>query len=356
MPPSSAPNGIQATRPKIFVAGTEDIDLSQGLLRMFLREDVEGLYSAELRFGNWGPKAGGIGFLYFDRAKLDFGKEIQLKIESDVLFDGRVYAIEAEFGEGRSPEIAVLLEDRLQDLRMTRRTRTFDNISDADVIKQIAGDHGLTPTVDLTGPTHKVLAQVNQSDLAFIRDRARAGGAELWIDGRTLYAKTRSGRTGSPLKMKFGAELREFTVIADLAHQRTSVNVSGWDVSGKQAIDQKADDAAISNELGADKSGASLLKQAFGDRKEAVAHTVPTTSQEATLQAEAWFRDHARRFLVGRGLAQPNAKLRVGAWVELDGLGGLFNGKYYLAEVRHLFDGAGGFLSQFVAERPGLGS
>ena len=353
---TSANSGIQASRPKVVVAGTHDVDLSQGLLRMSLHENVEGLYHAELRFGNWGPKNGGIGFLYFDRQKLDFGKEMQLKVENDVLFDGRVSGIEAEFGEGRSPEIAVLLEDRLQDLRMTRRTRTFDNITDAAVIQQIAGDHGLTPTVDVSGPTHKVLAQVNQSDLAFIRDRARAAGAELWIDGRTLYAKARPGRTGTPLKLKFGAELREFTVLADLAHQRSSVNVSGWDVSSKQAIDQKADDAAISNEIGADKSGASVLKQAFGDRKEAVAHTVPVTSAEATLQAEAWFRAHARRFLVGRGLAQPNAKLRVGAWVELDGLGSLFNGKYYLAEVHHVFDGTGGFLSQFVAERPGLGA
>lgn len=351
----SAAAGVEATRPTIVVGGTEEIDLSQGLLRMSLRDDVAGLCHAELRFGNWGPKSGGIGFLFFDRKKLEFGKEMQLKLKDDVLFEGRVSAIEADFGEGRGPEIAVLLEDRLQDLRMTRRTRTFTDQSDADVIKQLAGDHGLTPTVDVSGPTHKVLAQVNQSDLAFLRDRARAAGAELWIQGRTLYAKTRSARSSAPLKLKFGADLREFTVIADLAHQRTSVNVSGWDVSGKRAIDQKADEAAISSELGADSSGASLLKSAFGERKETVAHTVPVSSDEATLMAEAWFRAAARRFVTGRGIAQPNGKLRVGAWVDLDGLGPLFNGKYYISEIRHVFDGAGGFLSQFMAERPGLG-
>jgi phage protein D len=355
MPPSATKPAVQATRPAIFVGGAEDADLSQGLLRMSLGDGIEGLCHAELRFGNWGPKNGGIGFLYFDRKKLDFGKEMQLKLESDVLFDGRVTAIEAEFGEGHGPEIAVLLEDRLQDLRMTRRTRTFTDVSDADVMKRLAGDHGLTPTVDVSGPTHKVLVQANQSDLAFLRERARAAGAELWIEGRTLYAKTRSARTGTPLKLKFGAELREFTVTADLAHQRTSVNVAGWDVSGKRAIDEKAEEAAISSEVGSDSSGAKMLRDAFGDRKESVAHTVPLSTDEAKLQADAWFRAIARRFVTGRGVAQPNAKLRVGAWVDLDGLGSLFNGKYYIAEIRHVFDGAGGFLSQFVAERPGLG-
>ena len=143
---------------------------------MTVHETVQGLYRAELRFGNWGPKDNAIGFLYFDRKKLDFGKALRLQLENDLLFDGRVSAIEAEFGEGSSPEISVLLEDRLQDLRMTRRTRSFQDVSDAQAIKRIASDHGLTPDVDVSGPTHKVLAQVNQSDLAFMRERARAAG------------------------------------------------------------------------------------------------------------------------------------------------------------------------------------
>jgi phage protein D len=351
----AANDKMKATRPSIFVDGTEDSALAQGLLKMSVQENVQGLYRAELRFGNWGPKGNQIGFLYFDRKKLDFGKALRLQLDSDVLFDGRISAIEAEFGEGASPEISVLLEDRLQDLRMTRRTRTFDNISDGDVIKRIANDHGLQPQVDVTGPTHKLLAQVNQSDLAFIRERARAAGAELWLDDRKLYAKPRTARNGTPLKLKYGADLRQFTATADLAHQRTSVTVAGWDVSGKQAIKHKADDAAVRNEAGADDTGAKILGDAFGKREEAVAHTVPLTSDEAKSHAEAWYQAAARRFLVGRGLAQPNAKLRVGTWIELDGLGSLFNGKYYLADVHHSFDGPGGFRSEFTAERPGLG-
>lgn len=346
---------LRPSRPTILIDGREESALSQGLLELSIRETVQGLYRAELRFGNWGPKGNQIGFLYFDRKKLDFGKELRLQLGDDLLFEGRVSAMEARFGEGSSPEIAVLLEDRLQDLRMTRRTRTFNDVSDAGVIQSIAGDHGLSPSVDLTGPTHKVLAQVNQSDLAFIRERARAAGAELWIDGRTLNAKPRTARNAQPLKLMYGADLRQFTALADLAHQRTSVSVSGWDVSGKQSITQKADEASVRSELGSDSSGAKILGDAFGQRDESVAHTVPLTTDEAKAQAEAWYRTAARRFLVGRGLAQPNAKLRVGAWIDLEGLGSLFNGKYYVADVQHSFDGSSGFRSEFTAERPGLG-
>jgi phage protein D len=355
MPANDTKTGFRTARPKIVIGGNEDIDLSQGLMRMQLRETVQGLSRAELRFGNWGPKNGATTFLYFDRKKLDFGKAVQVKLDDDLLFDGRISAMEGAFGEGSTPELTILLEDRFQDLRMTRRTRTFADQTDAAVIETIAKDHGLDSDVDLDGPKHKVLAQVNQSDLAFVRERARAAGAELWLDGKKLLAKPREKRSAAALKLAYGAELREFTVVADLAAQRSSVQVTGWSVADKKAITHDADDQSIGGELGADTSGAEILGDTFGTRKESVAHTVPLTDDDAKAQAETYFRLAARRFVVGNGLAQPNAKLRVGATVDLAGVGPLFEGKYYLAEVRHLFDAESGFRSEFTAERPGLG-
>ena len=81
----------------------------------------------------------------------------------------------------------------------------------------------------------------------------------------------------------------------------------------------------------------------------------PMGSQEAQSRAEGLFRQMARRFVVGRGTAQTDAKLRVGARVELTGLGPMFSGKYHLAEVKHLFDAERGLRTEFVAERAGLG-
>ena len=63
----------------------------------------------------------------------------------------------------------------------------------------------------------------------------------------------------------------------------------------------------------------------------------------------------ARRFVVARGMAQGDAKLNVGTYVDLQGLGPLFSGKYYLSTVKHVFDGAQGFLTEFTAERSGIG-
>ena len=199
---------------------------------MTISESVHGLYHCELRFGNWGPVQNNIDFLYFDRKKLDFGKAVQIKIDGDKIFDGRISALEGKFGEGCPPEIAVLLEDRFQDLRMTQRTRTFNDVSDSDVMNRVANDYGLQASIDAAGPTHKVLQQHNQSDLSFLRERARFVDAEIWVDDRTLYCKSRTRRNDGTIKLTYGGELREVTVSADLAEQRSSVIVVGWDVSG----------------------------------------------------------------------------------------------------------------------------
>lgn len=353
--PDTTNAGFHAVRPTFNVGGEENAALAEGLLRLEIVETVHGLYRCEAVFGNWGNKDGGTGFLFFDRATLDFGKDFKVKTGADVIFDGRIMGLEASFPEGAPPDLTVLAEDRFQDLRMTRRTRTFADVSDADVIRQVAGDHSLSPEVSVNGPTYKVLAQVNLSDLAFLRERTRSVDAELWMEGSTLRAQTRANRRGAALELTHGHELRAFTVLADLATQRSSVTANGWSVSDKQALRHEATESVVSAELNGDESGVSILSGKLGDRKEALAHTVPLNSEETQAAAESYFKACARRFVVGRGIAETQAKLRVGAVVNMKNLGPMFSGKYYVVEARHLFDSRKGLRTEFTAERAGIG-
>jgi phage protein D len=352
---ADGPVSIHAARPTIGVGGQDQPFLAEGLITLEIHEDVAGLFTCEAMFGNWGNVEGRADFLYFDRRLFDFGKSLSIKVGTESIFEGRITALEAHFPDGAAPQLAVLAEDRLQDLRMTRRTRTFVDVTDADVMKQIAGDHGLTPEVTVDGPRHRVLAQVNQSDLAFLRERARAVGVELWLGGGKLHAKPRSARGQESVRLVYRRELREFSALSDLAGQRTTVSVNGWDVASKRALTHEATDAAISSEVSGQESGVAILKSALGERKEAIAHAVPVTSDEARVRAESYFRLMARRFVTGRGVAEPDPRLRVGASADLQQLGPLFSGKYYVADVRHLFDTTHGMRTEFTAERPGIG-
>jgi uncharacterized protein len=352
---TAATTGVQSARPVIAIGGRDDSSLSEGLVDLRIEENVDGLYHCQVTFGNWGPKNGETTFLYFDRSTLDFGKDIEVKIGSDAIFKGRVTGIEARFPDKSPPVLAVLAEDRLQELRMTRRTRSFADMSDSGVISQIANDHGLTPNVNLSGPTHKVLTQLNQSDLAFMRDRARAVDAELWIDGRDLHAASHANRSGGTVRLGWGSELHELDLLADLAEQRTNVKVTGWDVAAKGALAETATDSILSSEVGNGDSGPSVLAAKLAARKETVAHSMPLTSDEAKARAEALLKRRARRFVSGRGVAQNSAGLRAGATATLEGLGPLFSGDFYVTSVKHVFDAKQGLRTTFHVERPGLG-
>jgi phage protein D len=173
----------------------------------------------------------------------------------------------------------VLADDKLQDLRMTRRTRTFADKSDSDAMRSIASDHSLTSDIDVSGPTHKVLAQVNQSDLAFL-----ASARMPWVPRSGSRAPSSASRNAARAATARSPHVAEpaarIHVTADLASQRTAVSVSGWDVSGKQAIKADATDSAVSSELGNDTSGFSILKN-IAPRKENLAHPVPVPRMSA---------------------------------------------------------------------------
>jgi phage protein D len=249
----------------------------------------------------------------------------------------------------------VLAEDRFQELRMERRTRAFENMSDSDVISQIASQHSLTPQLDIDGPTYPVLTQVNQSDLSFIRQRAAAVDAELWIDNKTLYVQARSRRSAGSVSFTYGQNLMEFTVLADLAHQRTSVTVNGWSVADKDVIEYAADSAAISSEASGGRGGSAVLAQALEEHKDRIVTALPVTKDEAQRIAEARYRERARGFVRGTGMVDGNVKLRVGATVDMSGLGPFFDGKYYVSLARHTFTLREGYRTTFEVERPFIG-
>jgi phage protein D len=147
----------------------------------------------------------------------------------------------------------------------------------------------------------------------------------------------------------------ELALLVDVSSQATACTVSGWDPSGKEMVSYKADDAALGSELNGFKSGGSILKQSFGKRDQQIVHQLPVTSQEAQALAEGAFRRAARRFVTGKGITECDARVRVGATVQLSELGNPFNGKYYVARVRHTFDQMEGSKTAFWVERAGIG-
>lgn len=334
-------------------------ELARDILRLEVKENTAGLKTLTARLIAQGPEeqSSEQRLLYLDGSIVDFGKKVSVVLGASsaaahTVFTGWISALEADFQEGKAPEVVFFAEDKLMKLRMTRRMKTYENMSDADIASAIASEHGLTPAVDADGPTYDIVQQWNMSDLAFLRDRARKIQAEVWVEDETLNFKSRGNRTATELTLVAGNQLISVRARADLAHQRTKVKVSGYDASQRDRIEEEAGADAIQAEATSGLTGPAVLERAFGERISQRVREVPLKSNEASERARAEMLRRARGFVTVTGMTRGSADMVVGSKLTLERTGHPFEGPgYYVTSVCHTYDLQNGFRTNFEAER-----
>ena len=349
---------ISAVAPVFSVDGQLTRNLARDCLFLEVSEGVEGLRRMQASFlatagGATGPPD---PMLYLDGGDVDFGRALQVSIGPEGLqryvFDGTISAIEAVFVAGESPLVMVLAEDALMRLRMTRRMRTYSGVTDADIVAELAGEHGLEPDVDPGGPTYDVVQQLNQSDLAFLRERARLVQAELWCTGRTLHFRGRRQREGTTLTLFQGDELRSVRLCADLSHQRSTVAITGYDAQHQEVIDEQVGPDVVDAEVTRGRTGPRLVEQALGTSVSFRVREAALTCEEAEAWARAEMLRRGRRFVTVSGVARGSPDMVVGSRLRLELVGEAFDGDgYYVTKVTHRYDHHNGFRTCFEAER-----
>ena len=349
---------IASTAPIFKVEGEVRGDLARDLLRLQVEENTSGMKRLEARFIAQGPQSGENveQMLYLDGAVFDFGKSLDVSVGQTALartiFRGIVSGIEVNFNEGIPPEVVIFAEDRLMDLRMTRRSKTYEDMSDADIAHAIAAEHGLASEVDAEGPVHQVVQQWNMSDLAFLRHRAALLQAEIWLLENKLYFQTRDKRTATEVELVQGNQLITVQARADLAHQRTSVKVSGYDAAAREGVTEEAGPEVVNVEISGGKTGPAVLQSAFGERVSYRVREVPLVSGEASAWARAEMLRRSRGFVVVSGITNGTPDLVVGSRLTLSRMGRPFEGSgYYTTSVCHTYDALNGHRTRFTAER-----
>jgi phage protein D len=352
---------FETSTPVFTVDGEVKREMARDVVRLEVEESSDGMKKLNARFLAQAPRQGSAReeLIYVDGSLVDFGRKLGVTLGAGsaarLVFEGYISGLEICFREGSAPEMAVLAEDKLMTLRMTRRMKTYNDVTDADVAREIASAHGLRAEVDADGPTYKVLQQWNQSDLAFLRERARAIQAEIWLDEDTLHFTTRNRRTSTPVTLVVGGDLYTLEARADLAHQRTEVRVSGFDAGQRDAIDESAGADAIDAEISGGRTGVAILERAFGTRISYRVREVPLEDGEARAWARAEFLRRARAFVTVAGTAIGTPDMIVGSDLTLERAGAPFEGGgYYVTAVRHTYDLMSGFRTHFTAERPTL--
>lgn len=354
------PPMLISAAPTVRIAGQSLPLLSNAIQSLRVTEQLGGLSSLELSvFDVLSFADGSAGWGATANSPLQLGAAIKIYTGETgaprEIFDGVITGIEGDYREGQPPLFTILAEDRLWTARRKRRSRIFEDKSPADIVRAIAGDHGLVPEVrdGLDGPT-STWAQMNESDLGFMRRILARFDCDVQCVENKLQAGPRARDARTAVTLTQGAELNRARITADLADQATSVRVGGWDTAAGEAVAATATRGEMGPGVG--KDGASVLRDTFEAMVEHVGDSDALTSSEATAIARALYGQRARRFVRVDAAAQGNAELRVGTRVTILGVNPFFANDYSVVEAVHRFDLMAGYITEFRAESAYLGS
>jgi Bacteriophage probable baseplate hub protein len=346
-------SAVYSARPTVRVDGQEYATVSELIELMDLTESEGGMSALELRLTNratdddWHSAEA-----FADDSVLRLGAKLSVYAGDESapveIFQGLVTGLETEIPADGAPTMVVLAEDAFQRARLTRRTKVWDHATVAKVARQLAGQLGLTPSVSGLDADIGTQVQLNESDLAFLRRLMARHDGELQVIGGELHARPRRDVQRGTLTLAIHSQLRRARLLADLAHQATTVTVTGWDAAQGQRVSGTSTGANLGPGRG--RTGAEVLQAEVGAQARHVGHLAVSTSDEAQAVADAAFDGAARRFCVVEGTAEGNAALRVGTSVTLAGVGPRFENTYYVTHARHRYDLARGYETDFTGE------
>ncbi len=315
------------------------------------------------------------------------GKETDTSTTS--LIVGEVTSIEAVCQENIIFTV-VRGYERAHRLQRAKRTRTFVNMTDSDIARQVAAAAGLRiDTIDATSTTHNHVAQVAQTDWDFLTQRAREIGFETGVAGNKFFFRAASGSAaggGGGLggavasaaasaigfdsgKLMFKDNLLSFFPRISAANITAEVEVRLWDSRDARVVTAKADAASgtatIDGQVPKDLASSftdgflpplpslpalppipGLPKIDFGSAPSDTAHLVVdrpvgygAAADRAAEEVAKSVAEHiGSTFAEAEGDAMGDPAIQAGAQVDVDGVPKQFVGKWTVTNARHVFD------------------
>lgn len=292
------------------------------------------------------------------RTGLRPGVEVEISVVGPAAMDDRplltgdVVAIECEYDQ-LGARVVVRGYAASHRLHRSRRTRVFRDVTDSDIVKQVADEARLTlGTIEPTTEVHEHVSQANVTDWEFLAERARRVGLDLTIvDGelrfgkRTTSTAAPSEASRAPTHLTFGSNLEAFHGRISAAEQVGDVEVRGWDEDRKEAVVATSNAGTGSATLA--KANPTELAGYFRSPTFIEVSAPVRSDREAGDTAKAIAERIGSAFAEAEGTSAGSTGLRAGVAVRISGVSENFSGAYVLTRVRHVLNRRG-YVTQFT--------
>jgi uncharacterized protein involved in type VI secretion and phage assembly len=287
------------------------------------------------------------GLNVLDKAKLKIGAKIKIEAgapgveTADALLDGEITSIEAEYDRLGTRAI-VRGYDLMHRLSAGTNSRTFENVTYADVVKKVCSGAGLTASVDSTPGTLEHVIQPHVSDLHFIYHPAARTGFNVSVkDGKVQFKKPTKASTApgsgefdstDPLQLVWGQRLLEFRARQrSLGRERDGARLGP---KSAEAVIGKARAGTDSAQLTT--SVSKLASTSTGDTFTVVDQPMPNQSLADGL-AKSVAEQIGSAAYEATALVVGSPKLKSGVAVNISKVDPSLAGKWVITSARHEF-------------------
>lgn len=273
-------------------------------------------------------------------SKITVGMPIEIRVGNPpkMIYKGELIGAEATYKGGQTTRLTLRAVNKMHRLLRIRKSLTFTDKTDQQIISQVAGDAGLSVEwKHEKSITYKHVYQHNLSGLEFIRTRAARMGCHVWCEDTKLYVKEPDlgQKSGVKLSVDKDGNLRSFNPRISTASVVKKVTVKGWNPETKELItgEAQAQNSPLGSQNAVSASGSLGNEESF-----TVDHPV-WSKEEADAIAKARLRDLNLTFITGEAECKGDPNIEMGKTVEIEAnaTGGSdpFNGNYYVAGVTH---------------------
>ncbi len=274
----------------------------------------------------------------FDMSNQDHfvpGKKIEISAgynsQEELLFAGIIIKHSIKIS---TTETALMVEaaDVSFKMSLNPKRKVFNDITDGQLIEEIAGLYAIETDIEATSVNHKELMQYFATDWDYIQTRAEAAGKLCFCENGKLVVKAPALDAQPLLDLVYGATIKELNAEIDTRFQYSGVQGISWDSSTQDLINTEAT-APVINEQG----------NISSDELSAVAQKEPVILMHGGNVTEAEMQSRIDLQLLKSRLARIRGTVSIsgyagvmpGHMIKLNGVGDRFAGNSFVSGIRH---------------------
>lgn len=268
------------------------------------------------------------------------------------LVDGQITAIEPHFSAYSTATIRGF--DRMYWLKFGTRTRTFQKLSDNDIVAQVADETGLKVRLSgNTGVINDYVLQNNLTNYDFLMLRCSQLDYELMMSESTLVFRPCAEGSSPVRTLNYPVDVSDLQLNLRVPTLGKKVTVTGYDVASNRVLTAVTASATNQQKMGGKAAGYQLAEDFPSSQ---VSYERPNIGTQQALEkvSAAQYQRNLNQFIEGSSSVLGDPDLVAGVNVRISGLSERFNGIYYVTSSVHTFDVDEGYQTEFKLRRTGI--